>query len=71
MESEFDAFNGHYKLLIRQNVELFSGSFHTATHRFNQTTQKWDTYIHSNHIPQCYYSVELRDRVDNVHKPLC
>ena len=56
---EFFAFNRHYKLLIRKNLELFSDSFHTATHRFNHTTQEWEKEIHSTEIPQCYYTAEL------------
>ena len=64
---EFYAFNRHYKLLVRKNLELFSDSFHTATHRFNKTTQKWDKEIHSTEIPQCYYTIELLIIQTNIY----
>jgi len=56
---EFDAFNRHYTLLIRKNMELFSDSFHTQIHRYNETTKQTEKIIHSTEIPQCYYTAEV------------
>ena len=54
----FSAFGREYQLLVRQNRELFSDSFHTETHRFNHSTQRMDKRIHSTAIPQCYYTAQ-------------
>ena len=55
----FTAFGRDYHLIVRQNRELFSDSFHTETHRYNYSTRQMDKQRHDTPIPQCYYTAQF------------
>ena len=56
---EFDAFGHHYRLLIRQNRELFADTFSVRRHRVNVSTNSMEHSVHSLSVPQCHYTAEL------------
>ena len=56
---EFNAFGRYYRLLIRQNLELFGDNFVVETHRYNQITKKMERNTISSEIPKCHYTAEL------------
>ena len=56
---EFNAFGRYYRLLIRQNLELFGDNFIVESHRYNKITQKMERETISTEIPKCHYTAEL------------
>ena len=56
---EFHAFGRYYRLLIRQNLELFSDNFVIEHHIYNNKTNKIERH-QSKQIPKCHYTAQLK-----------
>ena len=56
---EFNAFGRYYRLLIRQNLELFHDNFTIHRHVYNETTNKIEKMLISSEAPKCHYTAEL------------